>query len=180
MKVRTCVLIVCMTVVPALAMFSHHVPAELRGAAHRHLWQPVAAWLTPAEDAVARPQELSPPPAEQATAVSPTSQPPAQVSTAAPLPIAAVPVQAAAAPSALERLAALGAVAVEVRPLEGVAGMHVASCRVAMDAGGQLHRVFQAPAADPAAATAALASQVEAWRERLASRAAGSTSGGSL
>jgi predicted trehalose synthase len=49
--------------------------------------------------------------------------------------------------------------------------MHVASCRVAMDAAGQLHRVFQAPGSDPSAATAALADQVEAWRDRLATRA---------
>ena len=30
MKVRVCVLVVSMTVVPALAMFSHHVPVALR------------------------------------------------------------------------------------------------------------------------------------------------------
>jgi hypothetical protein len=73
-------------------------------------------------------------------------------------------------PPAVDRLAALGAVAIDVRPLDGVAGMHVASCRVAMDAAGQLHRFFQAPGSDPGAATAALADQVEAWRDRLASR----------
>ena len=180
MKVRTSVLVVCMTVVPALAMFSHHVPAGLRDAARRHLWEPVVAWLRPAEDAVAALPEPPPPTADQATATSPTSEPPAQVAAAAPLPVAAGEPPATVAPSAADRLAALGAVAVEVRPLEGVAGMHVASCRVAMDAAGQLHRVFQAPGPDPAAATAALAGQVAAWRERMASRAAAPAPAGSL
>ena len=176
MKVRTCVLVVCMTVVPGLAMFSHHVPAGLRDAARRHLWEPVVAWLRPAEGAVAASPEPPPP----ATVTSPTSEPAAQVAAAAPLPVASGEPPATVPPSAADRLAALGAVAVEVRPLEGVAGMHVASCRVAMDAAGQLHRVFQAPGPDPAAATAALAGQVAAWRERMASRAAAPAPAGSL
>ena len=70
---------------------------------------------------------------------------------------------------AAERLAALGAVAVECRPLES-GGLHLASCRVAMDAAGQLHRVFQAAGPSPAAAVAALAEQVEAWRARWEAR----------
>lgn len=180
MKVRTCVLVVCMTVVPALAMFSHHVPAGLRDAARRHLWEPVVAWLRTAEDAVAVSPEPPPPASEQATATSPTSQPAAQIAAAASLSVASGEPPATIAPSAADQLAALGAVAVEVRPLEGVAGMHVASCRVAMDAAGQLHRVFQAPGPDPAAATAALAAQVAAWRERMASRAATPAPVGSL
>jgi hypothetical protein len=40
-----------------------------------------------------------------------------------------------------------------------------------MDAAGQLHRVFQAPGVGPAAATAALVGEVEAWQHRLAMRA---------
>jgi len=155
MKVRACILVVCMTVVPALAMFSHHVPVGLRQAAHCHLWQPVAAWLRPAET-----------PETTVAAGEPAAQP-------APAPASAPAVDSApSGPPVAERLAALGAVAIDVRPLEGVAGMHVASCRVAMDAAGQLHRVFQAPGADPSAATAALVDQVQAWRDRLAARAA--------
>jgi hypothetical protein len=62
-------------------------------------------------------------------------------------------------------------VAFDCRPLEDGGGVHVASCRIAMDAAGQLHRVFQAPGVGPAAATAALVAEVEAWRRRLADRA---------
>lgn len=156
MKVRASILVVCMTVVPALAMFSHHVPAGLRQAARCHLWEPVAAWLRPAEGShagsgIAEGEPASP--AAPATVAAPAAEPPPGRTPAA------------------DRLAALGAAAIEVRPLEGVAGVHVASCRVAMDAAGQLHRVFQAPGADPNAATAALADQVQAWRDRLAARA---------
>ena len=150
MKVRACILVVCMTVVPALAMFSHHVPVGLRQAARCHLWQPVAAWLRPAETSPSGVVEGEP----------------------ASHPVAAPAAPAGGHAPAADRLAAFGAVAIDVRPLEGVAGMHVASCRVAMDAAGQLHRVFQAPGADPDAATAALADQVQAWRDRLAARVA--------
>lgn len=159
MKVRVCVLVVCMTVVPALAMFSHHVPVGLRQAVRQQLWQPVADWLQPAEpsggvEAVVDAGVEAGAEAEADPGATPPRAP------AAP-----------ASPPAADRLAALGAVALDVRPLDGVAGMHVASCRVAMDAAGQLHRVFQAPGSDPVAATAALADQVEAWRDRLATRA---------
>lgn len=154
MKVRACVLVVCMTVVPGLAMFSHHVPAGVRQAARCHLWQPVADWLGTSEPA--------------AGAKSPASAAPV-VETAPALPPSAA--EQPGRPAAEDRLVALGAVGIEVRPLDGVSGTHVASCRVAMDAAGQLHRVFQAPGTDPGAATRALAQQVEAWRDRLAARA---------
>ncbi len=152
MKVRACVLVVCMTVVPGLAMFSHHVPADVRQAARCHLWQPVADWLRTSE------------PAAGVTAHVPAAS---VVETAPASPAA----DQFGRPAAVNRLVELGAVGIEVRPLDGVSGTHVASCRVAMDAGGQLHRVFQAPGTDPGEATRALAQQVEAWRDRLAARA---------
>jgi len=154
MKVRACILVVCMTVVPAWAMFSHHVPPGVREAVRTLLWQPLARCFHPA-DAASQP------------VADPVAGPVAEARSPATTP-ALVP----ATQSPAERLAALGAVAVDIRPLEGVAGVHVASCRVAMDAEGQLHRVFQAPGVDPGAATAALADQVQAWRERLDVRAA--------
>jgi len=40
MKFRSFVLVTCMLVVPLLAMFSHKIPAELRGAMRTHLWKP--------------------------------------------------------------------------------------------------------------------------------------------
>ena len=154
MKVRACVLVVCMTVVPGLAMFSHHVPADVRQAARCHLWQPVADWLRTSEPAAG---VTAPVPAAPVVETAPASAPSAA--------------DQLGRPAAVDRLVALGAVGIEVRPLDGVSGTHVASCRVAMDAAGQLHRVFQAPGTDPGEATLALAQQVEAWRDRLAARA---------
>jgi hypothetical protein len=156
MKCRVLVLVMCMTIVPALAMFSHHLPAELRQTARCHLWQPVAAWL-----------RLGGPVADVGAPPTAPVVPPAVVSQAPATPVA----EPVTRPAAIDRLTALGAVGIEVRPLDGGSGLHVASCHVAMDAAGQLHRVFQAPGPDPGEATLALAEQVEAWRGRLAARA---------
>ncbi|MEI8071412.1 MAG: hypothetical protein WCI09_07485 [Planctomycetota bacterium] len=40
MKFRSFVLVTCMLVVPLLAMFSHKIPAELRGAIRTRVWKP--------------------------------------------------------------------------------------------------------------------------------------------
>lgn len=164
MKVRTCILSLCMVIVPAMAMFSHQLPAEVRSAARCRVWQPLmdrlTAWLERDEIPAA------------ATTVRSSSQ---SEHGAGPIMIAPAGETSGAigAEGGTERLESLGAMAIDCRPLDGAAGIHIASCRVAMDAAGQLHRVFQAAGPDPARATAALASQVEAWRERLALRAGG-------
>lgn len=154
MIVRTSVLCACMIVVPGLALCSHHLPPGIRSAARAAVWQPVAGWFATAA-------------AEPATSLPDEQEPPRE-----PEPAGAAAgehgVQGAATET--DRLVALGAVAIECRPLAASEGMHVASCRVAMDAAGQLHRVFQAPGPTPALAMAALADQVSAWRERLAVR----------
>ncbi|MBM4021249.1 MAG: hypothetical protein FJ284_03240 [Planctomycetes bacterium] len=159
MMLRTCVLSVCMIVVPGLALCSHHVPPELRAAARSAVWQPVVAsverWFAPS----------SPAEAVAAVAAEPTRPAPAAATAGA---------ATATEPSTdHDRLVSLGAVAIECRPLETSADVHVASCRLAMDAAGQLQRVFQAGGSSPAAATSALVAQVEAWRERLVARADG-------
>lgn len=66
-----------------------------------------------------------------------------------------------------ERLEALGAFAVDAQPLSGVAAGYAASCRLAVDPKGELHRMFHATGPDAAAAMRSLVEQVEAWqRER--------------
>lgn len=64
------------------------------------------------------------------------------------------------------RLTALGAIAFECQPVPGSAGLFASGCRVPVDPTGQLQRVFQATGSDPAAATEALVTQVQAWRQR--------------
>ena len=46
MKFRSSLLVVLMVIVPALAMFSHHVPAGLPAAARRLIVDPVVGWVT--------------------------------------------------------------------------------------------------------------------------------------
>lgn len=40
MAFRTCILVACLVIVPALAMFSHRLPDELRASLRQHVWIP--------------------------------------------------------------------------------------------------------------------------------------------
>jgi hypothetical protein len=167
MKVRTCVIFACMTIVPALAMFSHHLPAGVRESLRTRLWEPVEDWvasLTNREPAKARTTASAP--TVEAPSATPTAPAPEALPTATPPAALAV-----SSPSA-EALLALGATAIDCRPFDGLAGTHIASCRVAVDSAGQLHRVFQAAGASPDEAFASLLGTVRAWQERMASRPA--------
>ena len=180
MKVRTCLLFACMIIVPGLAMFSHRVPAEIRSATRCAIWDPILswaeAWNTPKPEAL-----VSDGPAEgpvgmtTAAVVGPVASQTGRLGPQDAIPraegLGRVSAAGQSSQTSIERLATLGALAVECRPLDGVAGTHVASCQVAMDAAGQLHRVFQAPGPTPDEAFAALAADVEDWRMRLATRA---------
>jgi hypothetical protein len=165
MKVRTCVIFACMTIVPALAMFSHMLPAEVRESLRTGVWEPAADWiakLTNRESAkVLGDSDAAP---ADAAIEKQTSPAPEAFPEAASLVAVATP-----SPST-EALVALGAKAIDCRPFDGLAGTHVASCRVAVDSAGQLHRVFQAAGASPDEAFAALLDSIHAWRERVASR----------
>jgi hypothetical protein len=172
MKVRTSLIFACMTVVPALALFSHRLPGELRARVRSGLWQPLVSWADFHREAC-QPAPGDPagePPVSVAQAAQPAPAPPPQSSPAAD------------SFSSVEPLKRLGAVAVDCRPLDGVAGTHVASCRVAVDAAGQLHRVFQAAGTSPEEALAALTVIVRDWQARVVSRAAtvGDPAGGPL
>ena len=170
MRVRSLLLGVCMVVVPALALFSHHVPPEVTAAVKR-----LVSGRPPA-----RPEAM-----RSAAPLSAASEP------AAPPPVAAPPVVAAPAPAAglqtpsaphatspaaagrralEDRLLELGATAIECQPLPGGGGALLASCRVAADPSGQLQRLFQAVGPEPTAALETLRADVEAWRIRTAAR----------
>jgi hypothetical protein len=64
------------------------------------------------------------------------------------------------------QLLSVGAVSFDCQPLPGSEGLYSSSCRVPVDATGQLQRVFQASGHDPGSASAALLEQVMAWRQR--------------
>lgn len=219
MKLRSLLLVSCMLVVPALAMFSHLVPADLRAAARRTFAAATSAWLgTPAEAGVVTASAALPAgPGSLAAVIAPTSNlgrnpaeagfqaathaptgsgvSPATVASPTPdvhaLPMSApqAGVQEPTTPALVSQLAdrtrqlrdqqakdrqrfedsltALGAVSIDCQPIPGPDGLYSSSCRVPIDASGQLQRVFQAVDHDPGSASAALLAQVTAWRQRM-------------
>lgn len=159
MKFRSLLLLACMTVVPFTAMFSHRLPDGLSQAIRRSVWEPAVAW------------------------VRGTAPVPGVVRECPDQPLRPVAVAAALAPGAREatdrsresdalraRLAQIGALGVECRPLPGSTGDHVAMCRMPVDAAGHLHRVFQVTGPDAQTAQRRLVVDVEAWLQRTASR----------
>lgn len=168
MRVRSLLLGVCMVVVPALALFSHHIPTGLTAAVRATVSRRVAAWLgrtdpeeVPRETAALPPADTPAPPTASAVAVP---GPPAVAGGPQPNPDGST----AARRTVEDRLLELGAAAIECQPLPGGSGTLVASCRVAVDASGQLQRVFQAAGPEPTAALERLLAEVRAWRQRAA------------
>jgi len=227
MKLRSLLLVTCMLVVPALAMFSHWIPTEFRAATRRGFAQATTGWLdTPAEGGTVPSPPTTPPPApgqsvtpgypSAATGLSPaapaaaslapnaTALPPAAAgaptASVGLLPVGTPPVatveptspplvaqladrtrqardQQARDQHAIEaQLASAGAVSFDCQPLPGPEGLYSSSCRVPVDATGQLQRVFQANGHDPGSASAALLEQVMAWRQRAATEGTGGNS----
>jgi hypothetical protein len=194
MKLRSCLLLACMAIVPLVAMFSHKIPRDWRLAAQR-----LARGEAPVPPT---PQSPAPvPPAPVATAAVPVAAtPPPQRSAAPPVPplvpavppgepalalvdvakpMSPVPTSPAAAPGPADtardrlmiedQLRALGAVSIECVPMmQGTS--HRCSCRVPADPSGQLQRVFQSSNPDPVVALKNLHGQVQFWKHRLAMR----------
>ena len=181
MKLRSLLLVSCMLVVPALAMFSHWIPTEFRAATRRGFAAATSGMLgTPAEAGTVPPPPTTPPTAG-APAASPSLLPIAAQPAAAAVAEPATPPmvaqladrtrqvrdQQARDQQAIEaQLKAAGAVSFDCQPLPGPEGLYSSSCRVPVDATGQLQRVFQATGHDPGSASAALLEQVMGWRQR--------------
>jgi hypothetical protein len=171
MKLRSCLLVACMAVVPVLAMFSHKIPREWRLAAQRFARGEGCARV----ENVARGGELArvEEPARSGEPAVPLVATPAP---APPPPTTAVVMASGSSPSAdpavlraeVERqLAALGAVSFAWARLPS-GGLHRCSCRVSADPSGQLQRVFQSSNPDPTVALKNLLGQVQFWKHRLA------------
>lgn len=173
MKVRSCLLVACLAIVPLVAMFSHKVPREWRLALQRTAGggasaaQPLTA-PEPQTQAQAQ-RELQPqPPAviplevDVPPTASPLPEPAARPATLVPVtPVAATRV------AIEDQLRALGAVAIECVPMMQGASYRC-SCRVPADPSGQLQRVFQSSNPDPVVALKNLHGQVQFWKHRLA------------
>lgn len=172
MRIRSFILVGCMVVVPALAMFLHHLPA---------LSWPKNVWprtVASAEQPPGTTGEAAPALAVRAADAgsAPTAAIPAvraagvgtasDAATRQPMSRTPGPVNDDAIRVAHGRLAALGMTGIECQPAPAPGGMVLCSGRVAVDATGQLQRLFQAAAADAATALDALAEDVTAWRRR--------------
>ena len=219
MKLRSLLLLSCMLVVPALAMFSHLFPADFRSAARRHFASALSGWrgnrgnTAPAEMVPIQPASPAPaantdeiqgfsaratgfmpvatrsppvaaglPPvisgaAAGAQGTPSNTNPPAITAEPVPPPLVAQMAdrtrqardqQARDLQALATQLETLGAVSFECQPLPGSDGLQSSSCRVPVDANGQLQRVFQATGPDSISASAALVNQVVAWRQRIA------------
>jgi hypothetical protein len=163
MKIRSALLVAFMIVVPAAAMFSHRIPADVRRSIRDEVGRLTAA-LSPPRSAegggrMADGKESTSVEGSvvaAAVAVGPASGP------ATPL-VAAVE---ADGNDVSGRLARLGAIGFECRPIAGGGGEHMASCSVPLDGSGQLLRVFHVTGGDAHAAANCLLDDVVAWRDR--------------
>ena len=174
MKFRSSLLLACMAVVPAVAMFSHTIPRPWRLAAQRLARGEGFAWhegVAQADDPTHAADSASveaPDPAVPAG--KPAAPPPAppQASFASLPPASRVGDDVSRVRSEVEtQLASLGAVSFEcVQPAPG--GPHRCSCRVPADPSGQLQRVFQSSNPDQAVALKNLLGQVQFWKHRQA------------
>lgn len=84
-------------------------------------------------------------------------------------PLAPIAGHADTSPEAVDvhsRLESLGAFAVDCHPLAGTAAGYASSCRLNVDANGELHRMFYGKGRDAATALRSLVEQVEEWRRR--------------
>jgi hypothetical protein len=177
MKIRSALLFACMLVVPALAMFSHRLPSEVRASVREAFSRAVSRWASPTA-ANPTPERIEGD-GEAGSAGQTTPQPTASSATMPALSAAAVnpnptavmpPLPDAARRRWEEELIQLGAVRIDCRPLLGADGVHVASCGVPLDASGQLVRVFHASGTNPAAAIRALFDDVAGWKQRSSGR----------
>lgn len=182
MKIRSFVLIVCMVVVPGLALFSHLTPPSVRDLMRRTLCDPFCRSDRLLAEAV--PPTLAstptPIPAEPETAPSPPAAVPAAQVMASHAPVTPPvpssmsadvprsPAEWAALGTLRKELAALGATAIDCRPQPGDVAGYASSCRIGIDPQGQLHRMFHGRGADAPAAMQSLVEQVRAWQTRQA------------
>ena len=169
MKFRTCLLAVCMVIVPTVAMFSHLIPAGTRRSVRDSVmtWWMARARPTAATPTSAARDPIQTVPGEPASALVATATPGGPAPTPSP-PGPDPGVHPPPLDVSVRRLAGLGAVSIECVALPAAVGRHLASCQVPLDAEGQLHRVFQMEGSDADTAAYLLLNDVVAWQRRLA------------
>ena len=163
MKTRSALLILFMIAVPAAAMFSHRIPADVRRSLRQQVARLTAA-VSPAQPVVGGTGGMAATPAPTSEEPLPAARVASQATAATAAPQPASP--RGGGPDIAGELARLGAIGFECRPIAGGRGEHVATCSVPLDGSGQLLRVFHVTGSDARSATASLLGDVAAWRDR--------------
>ncbi len=184
MRFRSLLMFACMIVVPMLAMFSHKLPPEFRDTCSRIVLDPALELI----ESLARPADAEdsdpdldlaapsagpllaagsrPPPPRLATPLAPASP----ISTAGPVqqPSGGQAVSWDRAPDLRRQLEATGAQRLLIESRGDGSGKVRGSCRLAVDAEGQLQRLFHASGASETEMLHQLLEQVGRWRRRVA------------
>ena len=181
MKFRTFLMSVCMIIVPMIAMFSHKIPTEMRTACGELLIAP----LNYLSEILFQPSVASPTSQEIATFdsapnvsllahqdshreraddpntlnQSSSSQQPQH------LPVVETP-----SSSFRDQLIATGVHRLIVEPATDRRGWYDGSCRIAVDAQGELQRLFHAHASTESATFEKLLKQVQLWKQQVPAR----------
>ena len=178
MKFRTFLMFVCMIVVPMIAMFSHKVPTAMRTACGELLIAPInyfaeiifspsVASTTGQEIAVFdttpdvpllayRDTDLNVSANQNTSTESALPQHP-QFPTTIETPVSAY----------RDQLIAAGAHRLLVAPATDSSGGYHGSCRISVDAQGELQRLFHARALTESATLEKLLQQVRHWQQRV-------------
>jgi hypothetical protein len=159
MKIRSALLVAFMIAVPAAAMFSHRIPADVRRSIREQVGRLAAGLASPkSPEGGGRMADVK----EATLAEGPV----AAVGTASGPAAPRVAAPQADGSDVSGRLARRGAIRFECRPIAGGGGEHVASCSVPLDGSGQLLRVFHVTGGDARSAANCLLDDVVAWRDR--------------
>ena len=181
MKFRTFLMFICMTIVPMIAMFSHKVPTAMRTACGELLVAPINYFC----EIIFRPpvassagQEMSAfdtapnvpllvnrdshldisddPNTSTESSLLQRTQPPTEVKTPTS--------------SCRDQLIAAGVHRILVEPASDSSGGYHGSCRIAVDAQGELQRLFHAHASTESATLEKLLQQVYHWQQQVSVR----------
>ena len=177
----------CMIVVPMIAMFSHKLPPELRNAMGKIVLNPAidlieSLALAAEAEETDQTREFAAPPAGPLLADRVASSPPQPAPSIErdgtdtttlhqqqPRP-ARQPLSLDRASALRQQLAAAGVHKLLIEPASDGSRSVRGSCRLAVDAEGQLQRLFHASGATEAETLSQLVEQVGRWHQRLGTR----------
>ena len=184
MKFRSLLMFACMIIVPMIAMFSHKLPAELRNAMSSVVLNPAielieSLALSAEANEPDRASEFAAPPAGPLLADRTDSTPPqpvtptewADTDTASFHQQHAQPARQSVgldqASALRQQLAAAGVHRLLIEPASDGSRSVRGSCRLPVDAEGQLQRLFHASGGTETETLTELVEQVGRWHQRL-------------